>query len=220
MTLSLTKVDDLIDALHANAADLIGESSALLERGSFARAYALAHMAREELAKSIMLQAAGFKVLTGATVDWRDLMRRFRNHEDKLRLEGVINATLMSALGQPDMGVEALKLAAGAAKYRSQRKNTALYVELAEGNVSIPSEEFTQHQARRTWKLADLALQQQAAMRKKLGRFDAMDKSMFANVKVTSVEKLLQLEPAELLKRLGAAQAAIWAKDQEGQHEG
>lgn len=216
MALSLSKLDDLIEALHDNAAELIAESATLLEGKSFARAHALAHIAREELAKSIMLQAAGFKTLTGVSVDWKDLMKRFRNHEDKLKLEGAVNATLMSALGETRKGLEALRLAAGAAKYRSQRKNTAFYVELAEGNVSTPSKQFTQQQAWRTWKLAEMALQRQAATRRKFGRFDAMDKSTFVNVKITSVDELLQMEPTELMKRLGAVQAAIWKNEHEG----
>lgn len=220
MSLSLSNLDDLIDALLSNAGDLVTESALLGENGHFARAYALAHMAREELAKSMMLQAAAFKVLAGAPIDWAKLMKRFRSHDDKLKLEGVQSATLLSAVGHIDQGSLVLRHAAELAKYRNQRKNTAMYVELAEGKVSKPSDQFSEQQASRTFQLAQMWLQEQQAMRQKIGRYDKCDPKRFKDMKIPDTQQILKGDPEELLKTLGAAQAAIWEHQKKAHDEG
>lgn len=68
MSLSLKKIDELIDALLKNANSLINESKLLHNHGYYSRAFSLAHFAREELSKIVMLQAAGMKVIFGHVV--------------------------------------------------------------------------------------------------------------------------------------------------------
>lgn len=100
MSLSLKKIDELIEALFNNATSLIDESKLLHNHGYYTRAFSLAHFAREELSKIVMLQAAGMKVISGHEVDWKKLMRRFRNHKDKIRLETINNSLIFGSVGQ------------------------------------------------------------------------------------------------------------------------
>ncbi len=211
MSLSLSKIDDLIDALLQNAGELVAESLLLAQAGHFARAHATAHIAREELAKSMMLQAAAAKVLAGVVIDWKKLMKRFRNHNDKLKLEGVQSAVFLSAMGQSVQGMDTFNYAAEIAEYRNQRKNMALYVELNEGNISKPSDQFSEHQATRTRQLAQMWLEQQQTIRKTLGRYDQCDPARYKGMTVPDPNDIVTGDPAELLSVLGKAQSAIWA---------
>jgi AbiV family abortive infection protein len=220
MSLSLAKLDELIDALLKNAAALVTESGLLGQHGHFARAHALAHMAREELAKSIMLQAAAFKVLAGHRVDWGKLMKRFRSHDEKLKLENVQSAVILSALGKTDQSSLVLHHTSEFAKHRNQRKNTALYVELTEGAVSLPSEQFSEKQASRTHQLALIWLQEQQAMRDKIGPYHKRDPKQFKGMQVPDPEQLVTGDPSELLGVLGAAHAAIWAEQDKDRGQG
>jgi AbiV family abortive infection protein len=210
MSLSLSKLDDLIDALLSNADELIAESALLGKHGHFARAHALAHIAREELAKSIMLQAAAFKVLAGARVDWAKLMKRFRSHDEKLKLEGVQSAAFLSAAGNVEQSLLVHAHATEMAKYRNHRKNAALYVELTDGKVSKPSEQFTERQSVRTFELAKMWLEEQKKMRQMLGRYDEQDPKRFKGMPIPDPEKIMESDPKELLEALGSALVEIW----------
>jgi AbiV family abortive infection protein len=212
-------IDDLIDALLRNATNLIAESVILRENGHFARAFALAHLAREELAKGMMLSAAGFKVLFDTPVDWKKLNKRFRNHEEKLILEGVQAAAHVGALGHSTHSNVILKHAAAMARHRNKLKNTSLYVEIDEGKVSQPAEAVTEEQSNRTWKLAQIALQDQAAMRRQMGRFDQLKSSEFKGLLPANFENQVRADPIEAMKFLINAQIALWAKVTETQGE-
>jgi AbiV family abortive infection protein len=66
-------VDQVIrgcEKLGSNAHSLIEESTTLRKSGSFARAYALAHLASEEAAKISMLFRCGILVIMGNPVNW------------------------------------------------------------------------------------------------------------------------------------------------------
>lgn len=51
----------------------------------YARAYALAHLASEEMSKIPMLVRAGLEAQTDPGFDWRDVARRLQSHKVKLR---------------------------------------------------------------------------------------------------------------------------------------
>jgi len=82
--LTLQQLDTGIEAAVANAASLIEEAELLFRSNFHARAYTLAHIAREELAKVTMFYAAGLRMLAGKAVDWKKLHKRLRDHNSKL----------------------------------------------------------------------------------------------------------------------------------------
>src|SRR4051794_38203086 len=99
MTLSLDQIDQGIDALLDNAAQLVKEGTALLEVPSYPRAFTLGHLAREEMSKAAMLQATGARLLAEHEVNWKQLMVRLRDHRAKLRLEIFETLLLVQGLG-------------------------------------------------------------------------------------------------------------------------
>lgn len=161
MTMSLQEIDDYIDGLQTNAAQLIREAKALHEIEAYARAYALAHFAREELSKAGMLTATGARILAGHPVDWKVLASRMRDHKAKLRLETVEMAFLMKGAGQHEQADRLLSGAAtGAAEVRNSYKNDSLYVGFSEGKVTLPCDTRTEHQSMRTIELAEMSLKE------------------------------------------------------------
>jgi AbiV family abortive infection protein len=69
----------------ANAGELLDEPELLLENEHNARAYFLAHIACEEMAKSPMLYRVACELALDLAPDWRKLDRRPRDHQDKIR---------------------------------------------------------------------------------------------------------------------------------------
>jgi AbiV family abortive infection protein len=81
-------VDELLEGCRAalqNARDLLDEAEVLHEHGHYARAYFLAHIACEEMAKSPMLYRTACELTIGRVPDWKALDRRFRDHTAKIR---------------------------------------------------------------------------------------------------------------------------------------
>jgi AbiV family abortive infection protein len=172
MTLSLSQIDEGMEALCANAAELIAEAKVLHEGRSYARAFALAHLAREELSKSAMLYAAGVRIIAKHKVNWKRLMQRLRDHKAKLRLEVAGMAMMMKATGNDEVATAILNGAASAiVEHRNDNKNAALYVGFVDGTFVMPRDTRSEHQSWRTIELAKMKLTETDFIRKKTGPF-------------------------------------------------
>jgi AbiV family abortive infection protein len=175
MSFSLKQIDDYILALTTNAESLIHEASILFKHQAFARAFALSHLAREELSKCLMLQAAGIKLLAGHPVDYKKLLKRLRDHKAKLAAEHVQNSVMVTAVGGLEQGREMLEVAMSLTTHRNNRKNASLYVGFENETVTQPSDQFTEHQAARNISLAADALAQRKKMLDLMGHFSERD---------------------------------------------
>lgn len=164
MSLTYTQIDSLTDAFTENARALIFEAQTLQNVASFARAFSLAHLAREELAKCTILYAAGMRMLAGTDVDWAKTMRRLRSHKAKLEVEIVGQLMLLG-------WNEKLGAVLNMADYRNNRKNASLYVEIKDGKAVRPADVVTENQAFRTIELAKFALEFQMKTRDVSGLF-------------------------------------------------
>jgi AbiV family abortive infection protein len=161
MSLSLEQLDKGIDLLIRNAEQLVGEAKALFDLGANARAFALAHLAREELAKATILQAAGLRILARQEVDWKSLMRRLRDHKAKLRMEILENALLLKGQGISDFdAILTVKGLAAVADFRNDLKNVAIYVGFDDNKFVLPSDQINADNAGRTIELAATRLRQ------------------------------------------------------------
>jgi AbiV family abortive infection protein len=81
-------VEELLDGCReslANASELLDEAELLLENEHYARAYFLAHIACEEMAKSPILNRAACELALELPPDWRKLDKRLRDHRGKIR---------------------------------------------------------------------------------------------------------------------------------------
>lgn len=218
MTFSLAQIDQGIDALLKNASQLVAEANTLLGVSAFARAFALAHLAREEFSKVTMLHAAGARMAAGHQVDWQSLMKRLRDHKAKLRMETVENALFMIGNGLTEKGEESLSNIAAVSEYRNSQKNDSLYVGVTEGRFILPQDAITEHKARRTVKLAELRLQQQLFMRSKVPSFvQAPQRAMEVPTVLTGLDEsqlkeLLNMTAkawAHLLREIERANSAV-----------
>ena len=152
--LTLQQLDTGIEAAVANAASLIEEAELLFRSNFHARAYTLAHIAREELAKVTMFYAAGLRMLAGKAVDWKKLHKRLRDHNSKLTSDALLS--FISTPGAAD--TLPLEKMLGGAKTRNQWKNDSLYVSMVDGSFKTPPEMITRKKAERTISIAQFAL--------------------------------------------------------------
>lgn len=174
MSMSLKQIDDYMAALRENASQLIVEAKTLHGIKAYARAHALAHFAREELAKITMLGAAATRVLALQPVDWKDLNKRLRDHKSKLRQETVQLGLMLQATGPNEMADQILAgAAADVADARNDSKNNSLYVGVFDGAISLPANTLNETHANRTIQLAELALEIVDKMHEKLGPYSA-----------------------------------------------
>lgn len=122
-----------------NARALVEEAEILLHHERWARAYALSHLASEELAKLPMLVRAAVEVACGASVDWKRLDKRLRDHVEKADL--VMDMDFLSGQMPPD---EYLNTRAA---HLNHLKNDSLYVGISAGRFVAPVQAISEEAA-------------------------------------------------------------------------
>lgn len=207
MSLSLKQIDSYIDALLGNAQELIFEADTLYKAKLYPRAYALAHFSREELSKCLMLYATGARILYGEDIDWKDTMKRLRDHKSNLRLETVHNAIFAAAMGEEESSSQMARNVQFHAEYRNNRKNASLYVGLDEGVISLPSEVVSERQAWRTIELAKGAFDHERSLWEALGPFDSMKPG--SPKKLTDPKSLNAESPFDLINKIAPLYGAL-----------
>jgi AbiV family abortive infection protein len=201
------QIDQMIDGLLANAEQLIAEAKLLFGKRAYARTYALAHLAREELAKVLILYPVAVKLLAGHAVDWKRTMKRLQDHTSKLRQETVQAAVFMSSQGNDGVANFLRNNVALAAAYRNRQKNLALYVGFQDGKVLRPDAAFDDKRAWRTLRLAQLSLEEQLLWRAKIGPFATRKAEDFANV--PDFDAMSPEQKEELFRKMGPLYARI-----------
>ncbi len=84
--LSPDETMELFRRVHGNAQSLATEAQLLLQAGHIARAYALGHLAHEELAKCLGLLNIWVLQLTAGAPPWELFWRKWRQHGFKVQL--------------------------------------------------------------------------------------------------------------------------------------
>jgi AbiV family abortive infection protein len=103
-----------IEAVYANAAELAGEAEMLRDRGHWARAFALAHLSREELAKLPILLLVGVRTSKSVPVDWPFVRKLLNDHKHKWRVavsELIRDRVFLHAAGRPRLWEEMATIA-------------------------------------------------------------------------------------------------------------
>lgn len=202
MALSLKKIDSYILALLGNAEELIIEAQTLYDANLYPRAFTLAHFAREELSKCLILHSTGCQILSGAEVDWKTTMKRLSDHKSKLRLETVQNSLFVAAMGANEKSELMTFNVEAFANYRNKRKNASIYVGVDEGAITRPSESISKDQAFRTIRLAMASLAQEKKLWEIIGPFGSKkpgsEKSLKDLKSLTAeqlIETLLEIAP-------------------------
>lgn len=134
----------------SNASQLIEEAELLLKAGHNARAYTLACLASEELAKIPMLVRASASYLCDIEFDWDELERKLKSHYRKL--EGILGIDFLFASAKSD--IELLKEDWDRIPSYNRVKNWSIYVSCVKGEFVEPADVITKPLAAEMVKLA------------------------------------------------------------------
>jgi len=122
---------DLINALLANARDLIDDSKILRGHDRYARSYALAALAGEELGK---LELCLDRLIGDPTITAKGLRRGWQSHTDKLISLAAYRTLFVDDLAE--LSFDALR---EQAETIGRTKMDAIYVDFRDGSVSNPT---------------------------------------------------------------------------------
>ena len=149
--LSLMQIVQGCRKILENAEELLEEAQVLFERQSYVRAYALAHIAGEELGKLPMLDGTSKDVIGGNVVDWKHFYKRFRNHPWKIgyMLASNLNPWLEAAdnANEADIAIQKFNQLGRRVDEFNRLRNKAFYVDLDEGYFQKPSEVVSRKEA-------------------------------------------------------------------------
>ena len=133
--LSVQEIEALRVLVLENARDLLGESELLFQHKKFARAYSLAHLSSEELAKLLALASTGVILVNGGTINWKKLDEKLRSHTAKLK--GLLFVDFLGKAVNPttrDIEVHQEKLSQ--LELLNELKNASLYAGVYQGDLT------------------------------------------------------------------------------------
>ena len=125
-----------------NAESLYKEAKLLHEHGFNARAYLLAYYSCEELGKLPIIVGVVGRLTAGEVVDWKKVMKRFRDHKAKVDSDDTHHYMFGIELDLlRDTDLKWLEDARNQSAGRVILKNKATYVDVIDGQVALPLEE-------------------------------------------------------------------------------
>lgn len=192
-------VDTIIDGMikiTLNAQSLVEEGEILYEHKYYARTYTLAHIAREEISKLYMLYKVGIEIIAGKKFDHKTLEKRLRNHKSKIQFFS--------------MPIVVDGLNGSYIKGMNKRKNDSLYVGYEDNNFISPSENITEHIAKRTLDLATSHIIKLTGIQKIIESLDywykapkeEFDKAFGKIIHKTNEELIEDIDVKSLMKKM------------------
>lgn len=122
-----------------NAQELVEEATLLLEHNRYARAFALAHLASEEIVKFHLLLPVALELARDHRIDWKQVNKTLRNHHVKIR--GAILLDFMREAPQDGVyQASELSQRMSASGMLNDMKNWSLYTSLIDHDFVKPSE--------------------------------------------------------------------------------
>ena len=146
--LSLDEIDKARLKVVENARELVQDAEILLSKRRFPRAYSLAHLAIEEMAKIPMLFRAGTEIMVGIEVDWKTLNRRLHSHEDKIKNISIFGLFIEEISDEFGLEIDnPIKYMEDDLRDLNRQKNFGLYTSLVNEGFRKPSEIITAEMA-------------------------------------------------------------------------
>lgn len=132
----------LSEKAFQNACELLDESLLLFGGKHFSRAYVLAHLASEELAKVPIIHGTRVRLKSGEKIDWRHFKKRLTGHQAKLRSIALFDYMNDEVDLTRNTDVERYRNQLDFIKKYDLLKNMGLYSGYYENTVFKPSEQF------------------------------------------------------------------------------
>lgn len=149
--LTFQKLEHAYIVTYENAKELLEESKLLLENKRYARAYFLAQICYEEIAKLPIIYQEATRSFYRETHDWKRFYKRLRNHEDKNRMNIVSERLFISE----ERYEEHFKDVNGRTKMVNTLKNASLYSDLDVKNFFKPSDMVKEESAKSRIRVAE-----------------------------------------------------------------
>lgn len=130
-----------------NAMSLLGEAKLLFDHGFYARAYALAHLASEEIVKIPMLVRAVLDEIAGIPYDWKKLEKRLTSHVAKIDAAH-FHDYLIANVQSDDSDVSDYEASLGTTRDLNASKNNSIYCGFSDGVPVSPLENISDGMAR------------------------------------------------------------------------
>lgn len=146
-TMLPSEVDIARRKVLRNAVALLREARLLMRHRRYARAYALAHLASEEMSKIPMLVRAGLEAQTDPAFDWRAVAKRLQSHKAKLRGAAVWDYLLDPEI-DGDVDLRRLADQLGGIDASNDLKNQSLYSGVVKDAFVSPHESISPEIAR------------------------------------------------------------------------
>jgi AbiV family abortive infection protein len=144
--LSFNQLEQAYQKTYQNAKELIEESEILYEHKRYARAYTLAQIAHEEIAKLPIIFQETTKLYYGEGNDWKKFNNRLRNHHSKNKLNLAMFNLFEYGFKESIQGKGSENMQE-TLKFKNEQKNMSLYAENVNNNYKKPSEIFDQQKA-------------------------------------------------------------------------
>lgn len=176
------KLDELINGagnVLLNGQQLCEEAELLHNNKMYARSYALSHLAREEIAKSIMIYDVIIKVMAKKKVNWKDFDRKFRSHKAKIVNDNAITCLILKTSNINTSIPKALFTDCNI-DFTNKRKNQSLYADWENGEFVFPNEKITESLSKRNLGIA-------------------FHKALFVTDIILNIPKLQKLSSAQIL---------------------
>ncbi|MGE7662996.1 AbiV family abortive infection protein [Peribacillus sp. NPDC097197] len=145
--LSFGKLEEAYIMIYENAKELLEESRLLIENKRYARAYALAQIAHEELAKLPIIYQEATRSYFKEGHDWKNFYKRLRSHESKNKQNYVFYQTMLNTNGDESMNLEYNKIHDNLA-FVNQLKNVSLYADIKNSKFTKPALEIKKNLAK------------------------------------------------------------------------
>jgi AbiV family abortive infection protein len=132
---------------YENSCELLEEAIILLNAKRYSRAYVLAHLASEELAKLPIIYGTRVRLYEKETIDWKNFKKRLTNHQPKLRAIALFDYMSDEVDLVNNEDVKRYNRQLEFIKNHDLVKNLGLYSGYHENVVYKPSEQFSAENA-------------------------------------------------------------------------
>ncbi|MGG5757929.1 AbiV family abortive infection protein [Bacillus toyonensis] len=144
--LSFGKLEEAYIFVFENAKELLEESRLLFDNKRYARCYALAQFAHEELAKLPIIYQEATRFFFKEGHDWKTFYKRLRSHESKNKQDFAFYSIMFDMTGTDHSVFKMNKLKENL-KNVNDLKNFSIYADVKNTNFTKPSIEMKKHLA-------------------------------------------------------------------------